>query len=104
MKEVLKVSSTKALTRWEQETIIRWDEEGEQAEIYTASARVAARMEKLGVKPYKTTSGPGWFYKVSRGAIRIKVGNKSVHIAGGRPEIVPGGTPEYADDGRKEGS
>lgn len=77
------------LTRYEQETIILWNEEEAQAEIYTASPLVAARLEKLGLTPYRE-EGPGRFYRVSRGAVRIKVGNQSVHIAGGLPEKGPG--------------
>ncbi len=76
------------LTRYEQETIIVWNEEEAQAEIYTASPLVAARLKKLGLTPYRE-EGPGRFYKVSRGAVRIKVGNRSVHIAGGQPEEAP---------------
>lgn len=36
------------LSRAEQETIIRWDEDDQRVNIYTASLRVKARLEKRG--------------------------------------------------------
>ncbi|AEG15152.1 hypothetical protein Desku_1572 [Desulfofundulus kuznetsovii DSM 6115] len=73
------------LTRHEQETIIIWNEGEAQAEIYTASPLVAARLKKLGLTPYRK-EGPGLYFKVLRGAVRLKVGNRTVRIAGGKTE------------------
>jgi hypothetical protein len=69
------------LTLYEQETFINWDEKDPEAEIYTASPRVQARLEKAGLRPARKDA---WalVYRVPRGAMRLKL-KVSVRIAGG---------------------
>ena len=69
------------LALYEQETFINWDEKDPEAEIYTASPRVQARLEKAGLKPARRDA---WalVYRVPRGAVRLKL-KVSVRIAGG---------------------
>lgn len=38
------------LTKYEKETIITWNEESDKAEIYTCSAPIMRKCEKLGFK------------------------------------------------------
>jgi hypothetical protein len=86
-KEVEKVAGKRDETRLslpEQETIIRWDEQEGRAVVYTASPKVKARMEKMGLKPVRE-EGPGAWYDVPRGAVRLKLNNRMVKIAGEGP-------------------
>lgn len=52
------------MTKAEQETIVRWDEEDKRLDIYTASPRVAERLRKRGydMQPIRRTDGEatGW--------------------------------------------
>jgi len=68
------------LTPEEKETIIRIDEAGKMASIYTASERVKNHLERAGLKPMKIHRGMkdkkpcGWEYEVPRWAVRVKPG------------------------------
>jgi len=68
------------LTLYEQETFINWDERGPEAEIYTTSPRVRARLERAGLRPVRED---GWalVYRVSREAVRLKL-RATVRVAG----------------------
>ena len=48
-----------ALTRAEQETTFRWDEEEQVVHVFTASPKVARKLGKLGLEPYKQTTCQG---------------------------------------------
>lgn len=78
-------------SREEQETIIRWDETGEPAEIYTCSTLVIERMRKAGIEPYRQ-EGEGRFYRVSPKAVQVRpYGAKRCWIGGrGRAEVESG--------------
>jgi len=70
-------------TKLEQETIIIWNEEEPEATVYTASPLVKARLGKVGLKPVKE-QGEGAWYRVPRWALRMKLTNKTVNLAGGK--------------------
>lgn len=67
------------LLTFEQETVIRFDEETHQAEIYVSSSRVAKKLIKHGLDPYKTTKNgkgiTGWFFSVPSYAVILKPSN-----------------------------
>lgn len=70
----------------EAETIISFDETGEPAEVYTASARVAGILRRRGLKPYKTTTNNGkengWYFNVPRSAVALKPGSNMIRLCG----------------------
>lgn len=72
-----------ALSPYEQETIISWNEEEPDARVYTASPKVKARLERAGLKPERVEGEGAWF-RVPRKAVRIKAGKVAVYVAGGR--------------------
>lgn len=51
------------LTRVEQETIVRWDEEDKTLDIYTASERFATQLMRRGYKLELVRPGWGWRLK-----------------------------------------
>ena len=68
---------TAKATKTEQETIIRWDQEDPQADLYTAHPAQARRWEKLGypveVSDSDTSGKPrGWCYQVPKEAVRFR--------------------------------
>ena len=69
------------LLGFEQETIIRWDESSYEAEIYTASRRVAERLIKGGLEPVRREKDSWWFV-VPKQVIRLKPGERSIYPAG----------------------
>lgn len=81
------------LTLYEQETFINWDGRGPEAEIYTASPRVQARLEKAGLRPVRKDA---WalVYTVPREAVRLKL-RATVRVAGSG-----GKKGRYPDTGR----
>ena len=62
------------LTRAEQETVIRWDEDEQEVRVWSASPRTWRRMARLGVAAHRETtmSGKpsGRFYRVPAGLFR----------------------------------
>lgn len=73
----------------EQETIIRFDEESDIAEVYTASIRVYRLLAARGLEPYKvdrTAKGQscGWFYQLSKTAVLLKPANRVIRLGGKR--------------------
>lgn len=81
------------MTRAEQETIIRFDEEGDNAVIYTASSRVAQWLERE-LKSTKTTNRDGeitsWEFELPKSMVRVKPGKKQLYIGGKSARISPG--------------
>jgi hypothetical protein len=55
-------------TRAEQETTIRWDREGEEVHVWSASPVTWRRLARLGIRPIRETpvSGRGYRIPVSR--------------------------------------
>lgn len=74
------------MTPYEAETIINFNEAEEQAELYTASRRVAELLEKRGLKPYKVERmdgrATGWFFSLPKHAILVKPENRIIRIGG----------------------
>lgn len=73
--------------QWESETIINFNEDEVASSIYTASRRVAALLERRGLKPVGVDrlagSEPcGWWFEVPKWQVLIKPGKKTVRIGG----------------------
>lgn len=68
------------LTPEELETIIRFDETGDECSIWTASKKVAARLAKAGLEVM--TEPGGWVVELPKQALRVKVGSRACYIAG----------------------
>jgi len=64
------------LSRAEQESLIRWDEDSPTATVYTACARIARRWEKLGIpmQPVGTVAGVviSWEGQVPKAAVKVR--------------------------------
>ena len=66
---------TSIRTRAEQETIIRWDEESDLADFYTASPSVAKRWQRWGIE-LRPMPGGGW-----RGAVpKDRIARKKISL------------------------
>lgn len=90
----------------EQETIVRFDEEKDQAELYTASPRVNRLLTVRGLMPYKTDYTAkhepcGWFYSLPKAAVIIKPGNHAIRLGGKRKAGI--NVPESALDALSAG-
>ncbi len=74
------------MTGWELETIINFNEAEAQAEVYTASRRVAELLYKRGIKPFKVvrTNGKttGWFFSLPKHAVLLKPENRTIRLGG----------------------
>ena len=72
------------LMRAEQETVIRWDEAGQEVRIWSASPKTWRRLARLGVAPYRETmtggAPSGRFYRVP--AEQFRWGTKRKAAAG----------------------
>jgi antibiotic biosynthesis monooxygenase (ABM) superfamily enzyme len=73
------------VTRDEQETIIRFSESDAEADVYTSTERIAIKLEKAGLKAFKTTKQrdgklSGWFFKVPKWTIGIKPVNHNIRL------------------------
>jgi len=68
------------LTPYEQETIVNFNEGEPTAAIYTASRRVASKLQKTGLVPL--ADRPKWTFEVPKQAVRIKVGRHHIRIGG----------------------
>ncbi len=84
------------MTPFEQETIIRCDETGDPAEVYTASRRVANLLMKRSLSPYRTEKSngevTGWFFHLPRASVILKPGSHIIRVGGRRINSkVPGG-------------
>lgn len=72
------------------ETIINFNEEETVASIYTASKRVAALLERRGLKPVRVDrrreNGEPcrWWFEVPKSAILIKPDKRMIKIGGAR--------------------
>lgn len=69
------------MIRFEQETILRFDEGSKELTLYTCSKRVARHMARAGIEPEKVL-GESYFYTLSRKAIRIKPNKKLIYLGG----------------------
>lgn len=76
------------MTAFEAETVVNFNEEDSQAEVYTASSRVHKLLSLRGLEPYKvdTTGGKpcGWFYYLPKTAVLLKPASKAIRIGGSR--------------------
>jgi len=74
------------LTRAEQETVIRWDEDEQEVRVWSASPRTWRRMVRLGVAVHReTTAGgkpSGRFYRMPAELFRWGTKRKAVPGAG----------------------
>ncbi len=71
------------LTRTEQETVIRFDEQEQTADVFTSSKRVADKLRRCGLEPYRATieaDAKGWFFKVSSYSVILKPGRSSIRL------------------------
>jgi len=66
--------------RYERETIIRWDEEVDQAEVYTASDVVCRQMRKRGYDPVED-NGRSVVFKIPKTEIRLPVKKRELSEA-----------------------
>lgn len=94
------------MTLFEQETILRFDEEGDHAELYTASPRINRLLTARGLMPdkidYTAKHEPtGWFYNIPRAAIIIKPVNYAIRLGGKRKANA--NTPSGALDAQAAG-
>lgn len=83
------------LSLYEQETIISFSEADSQAEIYTASKRVASHLLKAGLTPTKQDPN-GWWFTVPKAAVRIKAGRHTARIGGCKMPSKVSGFPKNA--------
>ena len=69
---------------YEQETIIRFDEDNGAATLYTASSRVAAKLRNAGMTPTKTTrngqSVTGWYFELPANDVIVKPDRRAVRL------------------------
>lgn len=74
------------MTAYEAETIINFNEQEAQAELYTASRRVAELLEKRGIKPFKVEKingkTTGWFFSLPKHSILVKPENRIIRLGG----------------------
>ncbi len=63
--------------RWARETIINFNEEDEECDIYTHSIRWINRLESLGFKPY-SLNGDAKSYKIPKKMIKLPSAHKRV--------------------------
>jgi len=79
----------------EQETVIRFDETGEPAEVYTSSPRVARILIRRGLSPYKTDTckgeESGWYFQMPKHAVILKPGKTAIRVGGRISEKQRGG-------------
>jgi len=70
--------------RFEMETVIRFDETGEPALVWTASKRVADKLIKAGLTPTRTTwlrkEATGWWFQLPTYGIVVKPTTKAIRI------------------------
>ena len=79
------------LTRAEQETILRWNEEEKVVHVYSASPVTWRKMARLGVRSHKEISFPGGapsgkFYRLPLEQLRWRL--KAKGMSQGNPEAL----------------
>jgi hypothetical protein len=96
-----------AMTLSEQETIILFDEAGGEAQVYTASKRVADLLARRGLEPYKTDANKqqitGWFFKLPKQTVILKPGKYSIRIGGTKINSIPSSDTIIAKSGGVSG-
>ncbi|MDA1190499.1 MAG: hypothetical protein O3A46_02310 [Candidatus Poribacteria bacterium] len=69
---------------YELETIIRFDEDGGTATLYTASRRVAAKLHNAGLMPIKTyrngTTITGWLFELPPYDVIVKPERRAIRL------------------------
>ena len=89
------------------ETIINFNEEEAVASIYTSSKRVAALLERRGLKPVRVDKSrnngepDGWWFEVPKWQVLIKPGNKMIKVGGRKSGA---STPNRIDSTRDIGT
>ncbi len=81
------------LTRAEQETILRWDEEEQVVHVYSASPKTWRKCARLGLTPVKETrlrtgEPSGKFYRVPFADFRWGLKAKSTAPRRGNPDAL----------------
>lgn len=77
----------KKLSGIEQETVVIWNEQEDEATVYTASVATKKRLARLGIKPLRE-QGDGAGYKVPKSALQLRLGNKTVDLAGKKKQVI----------------
>jgi hypothetical protein len=66
------------MTKAEQETILRWDADGDFVSVFTAHRPTMRKLARAGYQPYRVNTRhgreDGWFYRVPVGELRWRVG------------------------------
>ncbi|PTX50642.1 hypothetical protein C8P63_13624 [Melghirimyces profundicolus] len=70
-----------ALSEEEKETVIQFDEAGQNAFVYTASWDMARNLKRAGFSPVKKTKG-AWWFEVPRGSLSIQGEKESLTLGG----------------------
>ena len=87
--------------RYQSETIVRFDETGNPARVYTASKRVADKLMHAGLNPTKIErlrgEDAGWYFECDPGAVLVKPGASSIRLGIRRQEV----DAEMLTDGEK---
>ena len=96
-------TKSRSVTKAEQETIIRWDQEDSTADLYTAHPAQARRWEKQGYPVEVSDRDPagtplGWRCRVPKDAIRFR----RVHDGAVVKRRAGSGRPFRAVDGASE--
>ena len=75
-----------ASAAWEAETIVNFNEEEAEAELYTASPGVFKMLARRGLAPCKVDiqggKPRGWFFTLPKWAIIVKPGKAAIRIGG----------------------
>lgn len=76
------------MSPYEAETIVRFNEESQTAELYTASKRVADLLARRGITPHKTDTlkgkESGWYYRLPKSAVLLKPASRMIRVGGSR--------------------
>lgn len=77
-----------ASVAWEQETIINFNEDEPEAQVYTASKRVANLLMRRGFKPCQVDKQDGkpcaWTFTQPKTAVLLKPANRIIRLGGSR--------------------
>lgn len=87
------------MTPFEQETVIRFDETGSPAQVYTASKRVASKLIKQGMVPYRIGATKGvetaWYFELPKRAVALKPGKHIIRLGSGH--IINASVPQVPE-------
>ncbi|SDX09841.1 hypothetical protein SAMN05444487_11043 [Marininema mesophilum] len=68
------------LSEAEKETVIQFDQTGDEALIYTASWDIARSLKRAGYTPVKKAEG-AWWFQIPIGALRIEGKKQTLQLA-----------------------